>query len=194
MKDWEAAYANQDTPWDKGMAAPPLSEFLSKHTVCGTVLVPGCGAGHDVRLLTGLGAEVVGMDIAPTAVEQASGLLPKGGERYVVGDFLKLSEAWHTHFDWVVEHTCLCALDLSQREAYAASVAKALKPGGSFLAIFYREVSDYDGDGPPHPISEEQIIALFGELFKRVDSFVPSESYPSRPIGSEEVVLFQLKP
>ncbi|MGJ8652410.1 MAG: methyltransferase domain-containing protein [Opitutaceae bacterium] len=191
MTDWESAYANDDTPWDKGTAAPPLIEFLSKHVITGEVLVPGCGAGHDVRLIAEVGASVVGMDLAPSAVQKADAIQTVNNEQYAVGDFLNLCTEWQSRFDWVVEHTCLCALDLADREAYVSSVARALKESGHYLAVFYREVSDYDGDGPPHPISVEQIETLFGELFERVDSFVPTQSYPSRPTGSEEVVLFR---
>ncbi|MEN8661604.1 MAG: methyltransferase domain-containing protein [Lentimonas sp.] len=191
MKNWEAAYDADDMPWDKGLAAPPLKKFLETNPVVGSALVPGCGTGHDVRLLAGQGAAVTGMDIAPSAIRKAGAFPLAANEYYEVCDFLNLPEHWQGRFDWVVEHTCLCALELAQRDAYAASVAKALKPGGSFLAIFYRDVADYDGDGPPHPISEEQITALFDEHFERVNSFVPTESYPSRPKGSEEVVLFR---
>lgn len=70
-KDWNAAYEDDDTPWDKGIAAPPLRAFLAKHPIRGRVLVPGCGLGHDVRLLAEQGASVVGLDIVPKAVRQA---------------------------------------------------------------------------------------------------------------------------
>jgi hypothetical protein len=96
-------------------------------------------------------------------------------------------------FDWVVEHTCLCALDPSQRAAYAAAVRAALNQGGQYLAVFFREVSDYDGDGPPHPISREEIESLFGDSFEMIESFVPQVSYPSRPVGAEEVCWMRLK-
>ncbi len=187
-KDWNAAYENDDTPWDKGAAAPPLREFLSGHAVSGRVLVPGCGAGHDVRLLAEQGAEVLGMDVASGAVRKASALPSVADECYVCGDFLNLPERYKGEFDWVVEHTCLCALEPSERSAYVESVVRVLRPGGNYLAVFYREVPDYDGDGPPHPISEGEIVALFGGRFERIEAFVPQQSYPSRPCGSEEVV------
>ena len=189
-KDWNAAYESEDTPWDKGEAAPPLREFLARFQLEGAVLVPGCGSGHDVRLLAEQGAEVLGLDIAPAAVKQAAEL-SNGGARYLAGDFLDLPQGLRGQFDWVFEHTCLCALDPELRQAYADAVVSALKPGAQFLAIFYREVSDYNGDGPPHPISAEEIDALFGVSFEVVERFVPKQSYPSRPYGSEEVVLFR---
>ena len=191
MKDWEAAYINDNTPWDKGTAAPPLLEWLATNSISGRVLVPGCGTGHDVRLLAKQGADVVGMDISPSALCRAERLSKMGKVSYAICDFLKLGSQWHGQFDTVVEHTCLCALELDQRKAYVASVLSALKPRGYYLAIFFREVSNYDNGGPPHPISDAEIDSLFGDSFQRLDSFIPTETYPCRPYGSEEVVLFR---
>jgi SAM-dependent methyltransferase len=73
--DWDHRYRLGDTPWEKGYAAPPLSEWLEKHgPLNGRVLVPGCGSGHDVRGLAEAGSSnctVVGLDIASAAIEQA---------------------------------------------------------------------------------------------------------------------------
>lgn len=192
-RDWERAYREGDTPWDKGRASPPLAAFLRTHRIAGQVLVPGCGTGHDVRALSAQGAAVTGLDLVPLALEKARAFPKAGAERYLEGDFLRLPEALRHRFDWVVEHTCLCALELSERESYAASVRAALKPGGHYLAVFYREVEDYGGDGPPHPISETEIDALFGDDFETLEKSVPQESYPSRPPGSEEVRWMRLR-
>ena len=169
-RDWNAAYEGGDTPWDKGYASPPLIEFLKLQSISGRVLVPGCGAGHDVRALAAEGAEVVGLDIAPRGINKAETFPVLYDERYELGDFLNLGKQYHHSFDWIVEHTCLCAIDPSEREAYARSVAQALKPDGKYLAIFFREVSDYQGNGPPHPISREQSDALFGDSFELIKS------------------------
>ena len=186
-KDWNAAYEAKHTPWDKGSASPPLSAFLKKHPLTGRVLVPGCGLGYDARLLARQGASVVGLDIAPSAVRQARALPAEGELSFEVGDFLNLAENYHGQFDTVVEHTCLCALDPAQRLAYIRSVLQALKPDGHYLAVFFRKVKDYRGEGPPHPIAAEQIEALFGDDFDTLESSVPPQSYPCRPLGSEEV-------
>lgn len=187
-KDWDKAYEEEDTPWDKGMASPPLLEFLARQTISGRVLVPGCGTGHDVRALAAQGADVIGMDIAPSAIRKAEAFSTVAGERYVLGDFLNLDAEHCGLYDCVVEHTCLCAIEPSEREAYVRAVQMTLKPGGYYLAVFFREVSDYTGDGPPHPISREESHALFGDVFEVVESFVPQQTYPSRPLGAEEVV------
>ena len=192
-RDWNAAYELGDTPWDKGYASPPLIEFLKCQSISGRVLVPGCGAGHDVRALAAQGAEVVGLDIAMRGIDKAEAFSGICDERYELGDFLKLDKQYHSSFDWIVEHTCLCAIDPCDRQAYARSVALALKPGGNYMAVFFREVTDYQCNGPPHPISREQCDALFGDTFQLIKSFVPQQTYPSRIIGAEEVCWMRLK-
>ena len=190
-RDWNQAYESGDTPWDKGRAAPPLVAFLETRRIAGRVLVPGCGTGHDVRALSAQGAEVTGLDLAPLALERARNHPPAGTERYLEGDFLELPDELRGAFDWVVEHTCLCALEPDDRARYARSVHAALRPCGHYLAIFYRHIEDYTGDGPPHPITASGIETLFGAQFETLESFVPAESYESRPAGSEEVRLMR---
>ena len=192
-RDWNSAYETNDTPWDKGYAAPPLEEFFAKHSIEGQVLVPGCGSGHDVRLLAATGLEVTGLDIAPSALRKAESFPRVGNEKYELGNFLILDEQFHGRFDVVFEHTCLCAIEPAEREAYVSSLKCALRPGGQFLAIFYREISDSKGDGPPHPISASEIDALFAADFEIIESFVPLKTYPSRPVGVEEVRWMRMR-
>ena len=71
--DWEARYLTNDMPWEKGEASPGLVDFLASHPELprGTVAVPGCGTGHDVRAWAGAGFTASGFDIAPTAIRVA---------------------------------------------------------------------------------------------------------------------------
>jgi len=156
-------------------------------------LVPGCGAGHDVRLLAQQGAEVTGLDIAAGALRKARAFPRAADEGYVLGDLLQLGQEYDAAFDWVVEHTCLCAIEPAQRRDYARSIQRALKPGGHFWALFFREVPNYNGMGPPHPISAAEIDELFAADFTLLHAFVPQQSYPGRPIGCEEVRWMQLR-
>ena len=77
MRDWEACYQNGETPWDKGSAAPPLVELIERLGTGlwggGTVLVPGCGLGHDVRCLAGRGLKVTGLDLSKQLVLDSPG-------------------------------------------------------------------------------------------------------------------------
>jgi 2-polyprenyl-3-methyl-5-hydroxy-6-metoxy-1,4-benzoquinol methylase len=88
MKDWEKAYQEGVTPWDKGYASPPLAQWLQNHILKGEGLVLGCGLGHDVRLFSKNSARVTGMDISHTAINEAKKIPVVNNESYKVADFL----------------------------------------------------------------------------------------------------------
>src|SRR5215467_956414 len=67
---WETRYQTEDMPWEKGEASPGLVDFLAAHPQLtpGTVCIPGCGTGHDVRTWAIAGFQGFGYDIAPSAI------------------------------------------------------------------------------------------------------------------------------
>jgi SAM-dependent methyltransferase len=168
-------------PWEKGAPAPGLVDFLQHEPVRGRVLVPGCGWGHDVRALAASADEVVGLDIAPSAIAGARRFPNVGGERYLHGDLFALPAELHHAFDWVFEHTCFCAIDPGQRPAYVQAVHDALKPGGELLAIFYLD-PDHDSpdDGPPFGVSIAELDRLFSPRFDLLREWLPARAYPGR--------------
>ena len=188
-KDWEQHYRDSHTPWDRGGPAPPLSEWLEAHPdeISGRVMVPGCGIGHDVRAIAAAceKAAVVGLDISPTAVEQARALEPAGSERYRHGDLFDLPEGMLDSFDWVFEHTCFCAIDLDRREDYVRAVWTALRPGGQLLGLFYLDPykdGHLAGGSSPHGCSRKELKDLFeasGRFLIR-EMYVPDRAYSGR--------------
>lgn len=179
--DWELRYQSGDMPWEKGAAAPPLGDWLSRHEMRGRILVPGCGSGHDVRELARAGAEPIGLDLAPSAITLAESQPRAGAERYRLANFFELSPELVGAFDWIFEHTCFCAIDPGQRTAYVASAVAALRPHGELLAIFYLNPGhDHPDDGPPYGVTHEELDALFGADFEILDEYIPTAAYPGR--------------
>ena len=181
MTDWELAYQQKETPWDKGASSPGLVDYLATEGVSGRVLVPGCGFGYDVRALAAKADEVVGIDIAPSAVEAAEAQPRVGNERYSQQDLFALPADWQNQFDWVWEHTCFCAIDPRQRPAYVNAVADALKPGGHLLAMFYLDPGhDSPDEGPPFGVSVAELDALFLPRFTVEREWLPARAFPGR--------------
>jgi len=191
---WEDRYRTGDMPWEKGAAHPALVDYLKRAPVRGRVLVPGCGTGHDVRAIAATADEVVGLDIAKSAVAMAKTHPVVGGERYQHGDLFALPPALCGAFDAVFEHTCFCAIDPSNRVQYVAAVASALKPGGHLLAVFYLDPGLEPGEsGPPFGVTREELDALFSPRFELVREWKPAATYPGRE-GREICRLLQLLP
>lgn len=192
MTDWESQYRIGDTPWDKGAPAPPLLEWLAtaKRPLGRRILVPGCGLGHDVRALAAAfpESEVLGLDLAPSAVAVAAAIPASGAVRFEAGDLF----VWRGEFDAVVEHTCFCAIDPARRVDYVRAVTRLLKPGGCLLAVFYLNPYDAGEDrtGPPHETTLPELDALFSPGFTLLEDRIPTRSYPGRE-GRERLRLYE---
>jgi len=199
MTEWEQHYQRGDTPWDKGSASPALAEMLERDGLsgwgAGPVVVPGCGTGHDVRALAGAGGlEVVGVDVAPSAVRVAEGYARVGREGYVHGDFLAA--------EWpptglgataIWEHTCFCAIGRERRGDYARAAARTLVAGGRLIGVFFLRPWDPGEDpeqGPPFGATREEIIETFEPWFELVDEWQPQAAYAGRE-GREWCAIFE---
>ena len=176
--EWEERYRHGDTPWEKGAPHPALVEWLSTHAISGRVMVPGCGFGHDVRVLARAGTEVIGLDVASFAIAAAEEFPRLGRESYVLGDLFD-PDGVQGGFDWIFEHTCFCAIRPDRRGDYARRVTSLLKPGGHLLAIFFLD-PDNDEEGPPYGCSIEELDALFSARFRLVSERGNLPTFPGR--------------
>jgi SAM-dependent methyltransferase len=179
--DWESRYNTGDTPWEKGAPHPALVDWLHRNSLPGRVLVPGCGAGHDVREISrNPASEAVGFDIAPSAIRMA-GRFPKvGRETFVLGDFLAGDARRLGPFDALFEHTCFCAIPPSRRVDYTREAASALKSGGLVVGIFYGTPDNPDRDSPPFASPYESVLSQFARDFELLEKIDRLPTYPER--------------
>ncbi len=105
-----------------------------------------------------------------------------------MGDFLHPAPEWLGAFDWIVEHTCFCAIPPKDRTAYARAAVTVLKPGGRLFAIFYLTPDSIEG--PPFGSSREELDALFGPSFRLIEEWVPASAFPGRE-GRELVRILE---
>jgi thiopurine S-methyltransferase len=145
---WDRRYLEGHDGWDLGKPAPPLQEFLTHHPLGpqppGRVLVPGCGRGHEARLLAQLGFAVVGLDFSAEAIAAARQVAapPGANLRWLQANLfdrqaLAAAGLGPASLQGVVEHTCFCAIEPQQRPAYLHIVAELLVPGGWLLGLFW---------------------------------------------------------
>ncbi len=194
MTDWSGCYQRGETPWEKGKPTPVLEEVLARHPEVfrGRVLVPGCGFGHDARWLAEHGMKVTGADIASQAIEGAQAMDTEKRVDFRLVDLFALPEDMRGAFDVVWEHTCLCALPLELRNAYAGAIKSSLKTNGMVAGVFFMNPDmDPGEEGPPFGISVEELEKLWRDAgFTVENSWVPSVGYEGR-IGRERVLLLR---
>jgi SAM-dependent methyltransferase len=176
---WENRYQTKDMPWEKGAPSPGLVDFLatSPDLKRGTVCIPGCGSGHDVREFARAGFDAFGFDLAPSAIASAEEKTNAAGltAKYALADFLH--DPPPQKFDLVFEHTLFCAIQPAERDEYVQAVLRWLKPGGNYLAVNYFIIEG--DDGPPWRTSRAEQLERFAPHFDLVTDWLP-RSYPNR--------------
>jgi SAM-dependent methyltransferase len=154
----------------------------------GTMLVPGCGSGHDAVAFARAGFRVTGVDFAPEALAEARALAEQTGVAVdlVGADIFTLGDAYAAAFDYVVEYVTYCAIDPGRRGEYAAALGRVLRPGGLLIALFF-PVENRAG-GPPFGVEMEEVERVFFPWFTLTHQEQPSASI--KPRRNREVLTF----
>lgn len=185
---WEARYQENTARWDIGQAAPAFRELMesSDRPQPGRMAVLGAGRGHDALWFAAHGFEVMGFDFAPSAIAQAQALATqtRSSAQFQQHDIFQLPTSFHQSFDYVLEHTCFCAIAPEQRPAYMEVVRQLLRPGGELIGLFWAH--DRPG-GPPFGSKIEEIQALFSLGFEVRSLQAVTQSVPNRQ--NEEYLL-----
>ena len=70
--EWDASYtAGTAAPWDIGRPQPAFVRLADEGRLTGRLLDAGCGTGENSLLAASHGADVTGIDVAPTAIARA---------------------------------------------------------------------------------------------------------------------------
>lgn len=108
-------------------------EFASRHLTTGDILDVGCGVGYGTQILATGGKfrqPVVGIDLAPEAIEYAQNRYSGPGVRFQVKDAMSLGK--HTEFDAIVALEIIEHLD--QPGQLVKRLAATLRPHGLLIA------------------------------------------------------------
>ena len=152
-------YKTTTPPWVIGEPQPAVVELERAGLIRGKVLDVGCGTGEHTILLTGLGYDVLGIDFAPEAVEQARrNADAKGaGARFEVADAMNLPA--DPRYDTILDSALFHIFDDADRPKYVASLHGAVLPGG---IVHVLALSD-QGRGFGPQVSGETIRDAFGD-------------------------------
>ena len=135
---WNENYASGQLPWDTGQPEPLLIEFVNSNAVTpGATLEIGAGTGTNAIWMAERGFDVLGVDVAPLAVERARAKM--NGRplhcRFAVLDILAAPPPGGP-FQFVFDRGCFHVFDEpDERQQFAAQVAAVLAPGGLWLSL-----------------------------------------------------------
>ena len=189
---WEQRWAEGRTGWDQGASAPVLQALVAGGSLPkGRALVPGCGAGYDVLTLASPERTVLGLEIAPTAIQRFEKMrqergVPQEQARVASADFFSMDPALiGGTFDLVWDYTFLCAIDPSRRDEWAAQMERLVKPEGELVTLIFpvvepRPTRERPGEGPPYPMHPELVRELLARRFEPTVLEPVARSHPAR--------------
>lgn len=160
---WNESYASGQLPWDTGEPEPLLVEFVKSGEVapCPTLEV-GTGTGTNAIWMAERGFDVLGVDVAPLAIEKAQGKI-EGRDlrcRFAAADFLAAAPSVGP-FQFVFDRGCFHVFDEpDERQRFAAHVAEALAPGGLWLSLIGSTEGPAREVGPPRRSTREVTVAI----------------------------------
>jgi len=87
--------ADTPAPWDIGSPQPTFVRLADEGRLTGRLLDAGCGTGENALLAASRGADVTGIDLAPTAIARARAKASERGltARFEIADALDAASA-----------------------------------------------------------------------------------------------------
>jgi SAM-dependent methyltransferase len=156
---FDEAYRSRSAPWVIGEPQPAIVELQRAGWIHSKVLDVGCGTGEHTILLTRLGYDVLGIDFAPNAVEQARANAAKKGvdARFEFADAMNLGD--EPRYQTIVDSALFHIFDDADRAQYVSSLHAAVLPGGLVHVLALSDAGR--GFGPQ--VSETEIREAFGD-------------------------------
>ena len=161
--EWDASYtAGAAAPWDIGRPQPALVRLADEGRLTGRLLDAGCGTGENALLAASHGAEVTGIDVAPTAIARAREKASRRGltARFEVADALDLGRLGLTA-DTVIDSGVFHVFSDEDRARYVASLATVLRPGGTCYLMCFSDRQP--GTWGPRRVRAEELRAAFSD-------------------------------
>ena len=159
LSRFDDAYKNRTAPWVIGEPQPAIVELQRAGWIRSTVLDIGCGTGEHTILLTRLGYDVIGVDFAPHAIEEARANAAQKGvdARFEVADAMNLDAdpGYQTILDSALFHI----FDDADRARYVTSLRRAVRRGGLVHVLALSDAGR--GFGPQ--VSDAEIRNAFAE-------------------------------
>src|SRR5689334_3576669 len=135
-RPWDASYTDGPAPWDVDRAQPAVVRVAAEGGFRGTVLDAGCGTGENALYVASRGLNVVGVDVAETALAMArEKALQRGVDvQFQLADALHLEQLERT-FDTVLDSGLFHSFDAEERVEYVRSLARVTRHGGTLYVL-----------------------------------------------------------
>ena len=178
---WDDSYTGAaPPPWDIGRPQPAFVRLADEGRLSGRVLDSGCGTGEHALLAASRGADVTGIDVAPTAITRARSKAAERGldARFEVADALDLENLRRT-FDTVIDSGVFHVFGDEDRPRYVAGLAAVLPPGGTCYLMCFSDRQP--GDWGPRRVRKDELVAAFSDGW--AFESITADRFDINPIG-----------
>ena len=158
---WDASYAGSvPPPWDIGQPQPAFVRLAGQGLLAGELLDAGCGTGEHTLLAASSGADALGVDVSPLAIERARGKAVGRGikARFEVADALRMGDLGLA-FDTIIDSGLFHVFDDESRAKYVTSLASVLRPGGHLFLMCFSD--RHPGTFGPRRVTQDELRAAF---------------------------------
>ena len=179
--EWDASYtADTPAPWDIGRPQPAFARLADEGRLTGRLLDAGCGTGENALLAASRGADVTGIDVAPTAIARARAKASERGltARFEIADALDLGRLSLT-VDTVIDSGVFHVFGDDDRARYVASLAGVLSPAGACYLMCFSDRQP--GNWGPRRVRADELRAAFSDGWA-VES-ITADTFEINPVG-----------
>ena len=160
--EMQRRYREGDLPWDQALP-PPEVVALAADLAPGRALDLGCGAGRACIYLAGRGWDCDGVDFVPEAIalaRQRAGLAGVAERaRFHLTAVTHLDALLQPPYDLALDVGCLHSLRGPDRRAYAAGLARLVRPDGRYL--LFAHLAEGADESAAYGLPEPLIRATF---------------------------------
>ncbi len=169
---YEWRYLSGRTPWETGVSPRQLLEFAETATP-GKAIDIGCGAGTNAMALARKGWRATGVDFSAAAVWIARRRAARArlAIDFRTADILNL-EIPREPYDFALDIGCLFSLARRDRERYAETLRRIVRPGGLFMLFAWLPSP---GGGKGRGVSPEEAEGLMEKGFRKLRATVGEE-------------------
>lgn len=186
-KFWESRYKNKEDDWDIGQISTPIKEYVDQLSDKNTsILIPGCGNGHEAEYLFFQGFKnVTILDITSEPLNNFKKRNPSfPNHQLVCQDFFDHENT----YDLILEQTFFCAINPKLRKKYVTKMHSLLKKNGKLVGLLFAQ--EFGKDHPPYGGSLKEYTNLFSNQFNIKIIEKANNSIKPR-IGKELFIIFK---
>jgi SAM-dependent methyltransferase len=176
-----------------------LERFAAEMPLTGLVADLGCGPGHVTQFLSERGLQVIGLDVSPGMIAQASRLNP---ELQFQGGDMRALPVNDVSWAGIVAFYSLLHFQRTEVVAVLRECLRALQPGGLLLAAFHvgdeiRHIEEFWGHAVQLDFVFFQPEEMAGYLRMagfEVEEVIERAPYPEVEVQTQRAYIFARKP